>query len=215
MSDGPNTWRELQTLFDLVDRTPASEREQVLGSACGDPALRTRVLRMIEGANQDIAPLPSPAEPSAAPRQFGPYQVLRVIGSGGIGTVYLAERLLGGAPHRVAIKALSPHAAGPHFVERFHREQHILAILDHPNITRLLDAGLGDAGQPYLVMDFVEGVHLDEHCATTPAACLSISSPTTALNDAPDPTVAARSPSKSSWLARSSRWGARRRHWRS
>jgi serine/threonine-protein kinase len=90
--------------------------------------------------------------------------VLRVIGSGGIGTVYLAERLLGGAPQRVAVKVLSPHAAGRHFVERFHREQHILGMLDHPNITRLLDAGLSDTGHPYLVMDFVEGVHLDEYC---------------------------------------------------
>jgi len=179
MSDGPEAWGQLQTLFDLIDRTPQPDRERVLESACTDAAMRARVLRMVRGANQDQdlfaaraapADLGSPGEGSPGvgspglPRRFGPYQVLRVIGSGGIGTVYLAERFLGGAPQRVAIKVLSPHAAGQHFVERFHREQHILSMLDHPNITHLLDAGLSESGQPYLVMDFVEGVHLDEYC---------------------------------------------------
>jgi serine/threonine protein kinase len=136
----------------------------VLESACPDPGTRARVLRMVHGANRAAATTGSPMESPGPPTKFGHYTVLRVIGSGGIGTVYLAERLLGGAPHRVAIKVLSPHAAGQHFVERFHREQHILGMLDHPNITRLLDAGLSEAGQPYLVMDFVEGVHLDDYC---------------------------------------------------
>ena len=71
---------------------------------------------------------------------------------------------MGGAPQRSALKVLSPHAAGPSFVERFHREQHILSSLDHPNITRMLDAGLGESGQPYLVMEYVEGEHLDVFC---------------------------------------------------
>jgi len=164
MSDGPAAWRELQTLFDLVDRTPAEDQESVLASATADPELRARVLRMVRGANQTPEGPSGPAEPGGAPGRLGPYHVLRAIGSGGIGTVYLAERLLGGAPHRVAIKVLSPHAAGKHFIERFHREQHILAMLDHPNITRLLDAGLGETGQPYLVMDFVDGGHIDEYC---------------------------------------------------
>jgi eukaryotic-like serine/threonine-protein kinase len=169
MRDGPDAWRELQTLFELIDRTPEPERERVLDSACTDSALRTRVLRMVHGANEDgssTTGVVESAEPGSSdlPLRFGPYEVLRVIGSGGIGTVYLAERLLGGAPQRVAIKVLAPHAAGQHFVERFHRERHILAMLDHVNITRLLDAGLSENGQPYLVMDFVEGVHLDVYC---------------------------------------------------
>jgi serine/threonine-protein kinase len=164
MSDGPDAWRELQTLFDLIDRTPAEDQESVLAAATGDPELRARVLRMVRGANQNSEHAAGSTAPSGAPLQFGPYHVLRTIGSGGIGTVYLAERLLGGAPQRVAIKVLSPHAAGRHFVERFQREQHILAMLDHPNITRMLDGGLGENGQPYLVMDFVDGAHIDEYC---------------------------------------------------
>jgi serine/threonine-protein kinase len=174
MSDGPDAWGELQTLFDLIDRTPEAEQQRVLDAACTDTAMRARVLRMVRGANQDGDSSTGPTAPPDAgspglgsaglPSQLGPYQVLRVIGSGGIGTVYLAERFLGGAPQRVAIKVLSPHAAGQRFVERFHREQHILSMLDHANITRLLDAGLSETGQPYLVMDFVEGVHLDQYC---------------------------------------------------
>jgi serine/threonine protein kinase/tetratricopeptide (TPR) repeat protein len=164
MMDSVGIWRELQTLFDLIDRTPQAERQRVLESACPDPVTCAQVLRMVRGANQETACDASPSKSLDTTLRFGPYNVLRVIGSGGIGTVYLAERLLGGAPHRAAIKVLSPHAAGKHFVERFHREQHILALLDHANITRLLDAGLSETGQPYLVMDFVEGVHLDEYC---------------------------------------------------
>jgi serine/threonine-protein kinase len=168
MSDGPDAWRQLQALFELIDRTPVAQQQQVLDSACPDAEMRARVLRMVRGANQDRPVFTAPGEPDRAslalPLQFGPYRVLSVVGSGGIGTVYLAERLLGGAPQRVAIKVLSPHAAGKHFVERFHREQRILALLDHPHITRLRDAGLSENGQPYLVMDFVEGAHLDEYC---------------------------------------------------
>jgi serine/threonine protein kinase len=179
MTERPDAFRELQTLFELVDRTPPPDQQRVLDSACSDAAMRARVLRMMRGANQDRYASTGPTAPAdlgspgvaspgvgspGLPPRLGPYQVLRVIGSGGIGTVYLAERFLGGAPQRVAVKVLSPHAAGQHFVERFHREQHILAMLDHPNITHLLDAGLSENGQPYLVMDFVEGVHLDEYC---------------------------------------------------
>jgi serine/threonine protein kinase len=78
--------------------------------------------------------------------------------------VYLVERMAGGVLQRSALKVLAPHAAGPAFVERFHREQHILASLDHPNITRMLDGGLSEEGQPYLVMEYVDGAPLDVYC---------------------------------------------------
>lgn len=72
--------------------------------------------------------------------------------------------MVGGTLQRSAMKVLAPHSAGPSFIERFHREEHILASLDHPNITRMLDAGMSDLGQPYLVMEYVDGVHLDAYC---------------------------------------------------
>jgi serine/threonine-protein kinase len=97
-------------------------------------------------------------------RRIGPYSIVRLLGSGGIGTVYLAEKIAGGVVQRAALKVLSLHAAGPSFADRFAREQHILASLDHPNITRMLDAGLSETGEPYLVMEYVDGLHLDTFC---------------------------------------------------
>ncbi len=156
-------WERLQTLFHLIEKTSGPDRERMLNELCPDPELRQRVRTMVQGASV-------PSEPSEArdsipfPGRLGPYSLIRLIGAGGIGSVYLAERMLAGIPQRVALKVLAPHAAGHSFAERLHREQHILASLDHQNITRLLDAGLSDTGQPYLVMEYIAGVHLDEYC---------------------------------------------------
>ena len=96
--------------------------------------------------------------------RIGPYSIVSVLGAGGNGRVYLGERLVGGAVQRVAVKVLSRSAAGSGFTERFAREQHILASLNHANITRMLDAGMSDDGEPYLVMEYVDGEHLDTWC---------------------------------------------------
>jgi eukaryotic-like serine/threonine-protein kinase len=164
MPQDSENWTLLQTLFDLVERTPETDRERVLEEHCADPELRRRVLTILHGASLDEPANAPDSNPS--PGRLGPYSLIRLLGAGGIGSVYLAERILGGTPHRVALKVLSPHAAGASFIERFHREQHILASLDHKNITRMLDAGMSDNGQPYLVMEYVQGVHLDQYCDT-------------------------------------------------
>ena len=165
MSQDATQWKVLQTLFHLMEETPDGERTQVLERHCDDPELRRRVISMVRGANlPDEEAKYLKTAPSAT--RIGPYSVMRLLGAGGIGSVYLAERIRGGSPQRVALKVLAPHAGGPSFVERFHREQHILASLDHPHITRLLDAGITEDGQPYLVMEHVNGVHLDEFCDT-------------------------------------------------
>lgn len=152
-------WDELQTLFDLADTTLPQDRERVLAQACPDPALRSRALDLVRESER-----PANSGYGRDEKYAGPYRILSLIGSGGMGSVYLAERTVGAAVQRVAVKMLAPHAAGPDFVDRFAREQQILAGLDHPGITRLLDAGLNEAGEPYLVMEYVEGVHLDRYC---------------------------------------------------
>ena len=160
-------WEELQALFSLAETTPAGQREAVLEAACKDVELRRRtleILRAAEEAEAEAALAANPKEGKETGRMMGPYRLVRLIGSGGIGTVYLAERMAGGAIQRSALKVLAPHAAGASFVERFQREQHILSSLDHPNITRMLDAGISEDGQPYLVMEFVDGVYLDKYC---------------------------------------------------
>ena len=163
MPEPAQEFERLQELFELVVDLPPEDRERVLEQNCGDPDLRQRVATILAGADLpeeiksagDFLPLGG---------RTGPYKLLELLGSGGLGSVYLAERLLGGAPYRVALKMLAPHAAGPFFVERFHREQHILASLDHPHITKMLDAGMSESGQPYLTMEYVQGQHLDSYC---------------------------------------------------
>jgi serine/threonine-protein kinase len=154
-------WEELQALFARFQGTPPSEREQALASACADPHLRRRVLELLHAADAMEGVVPAAAVASS---YIGPYRLVREIGAGGIGAVYLAERLVDGVTLRSAIKVLAPHAVDPSFVERFYREQQNLAALDHPNITRLLDAGWNEKGQPYLVTEYVDGTHLDEYC---------------------------------------------------
>ena len=156
-------WETLQELFHLAEESAPAEREQIIAQNCHDPELRQRVLAMLRASERlNNLQLNTPAKPKL--EYLGPYALLRCIGSGGMGTVYLVERDVAGLRQRAALKVLAPHAAGPSFVDRFHREQHILASLEHPNITRMLDAGLSESGQPYLVMEFVEGKQLDVYC---------------------------------------------------
>lgn len=99
------------------------------------------------------------------PDVCGPYRVLRRIGEGGMGTVYLGERADGEVEQRVAIKVVRAAADSPSFRVRFLRERRIVASLNHPGIARMLDAGHTSAGQPYLAMEYVEGVPIDQYCA--------------------------------------------------
>src|SRR5262249_31956530 len=97
-------------------------------------------------------------------RAIGPYRVVREIGRGGMGSVYLAARADDAFQKLVAIKVVRVGADSPEFIERFRKERQILATLDHPNITRLLDGGATSDGMPYLVMEYIEGQPIDAYC---------------------------------------------------
>jgi serine/threonine-protein kinase len=166
MKPDQQTWNRLQELFHLVDSTPEADRDRVLREACPDSELRTRVMAIVHGGKQSES-CPIDANSNArhgAGTSIGPYVVTKPLGSGGMGSVFLVEREANGIRQRAALKVLAPHAAGPSFVDRFYREQRILASLEHPNITRMLDAGISQDGRPYLVMEYVEGQPLDEYC---------------------------------------------------
>ena len=92
-----------------------------------------------------------------AGRRFGPYRVLALLGRGGMGSVWLAERADGLFSRQVALKLVHPALLGGAVAERFAREREILASLDHPNVAPLLDAGISDDGQPYLALQYVAG----------------------------------------------------------
>ncbi|MDQ2962392.1 MAG: serine/threonine protein kinase [Pseudomonadota bacterium] len=96
-------------------------------------------------------------------KAFGPYSILRELGHGGMGAVWLAERADGLFARQVALKLVHASLAGTAWTERFAREREILGALNHPHIARLLDAGF-EAGQPFLALEYVEGAPLTTYC---------------------------------------------------
>ncbi len=99
-------------------------------------------------------------------RRIGPYRIVRLIGEGGMGAVFLGARADQEFEKQVAIKLVLRGSESLEIVNRFRQERQTLASLDHPNIVRLLDGGTTDSGQPYLVMDYVEGQPIFDYCTT-------------------------------------------------
>ena len=95
--------------------------------------------------------------------QIGPYKVLSVLGEGGCGMVYLAEREKP-IKRRVALKVIKPGMDSKQVLARFEAEREALAVMDHPGVAKVFDAGTTDAGRPYFVMEYVKGVPITEHC---------------------------------------------------
>ena len=95
--------------------------------------------------------------------QIGPYKLLSVLGEGGYGIVYLAERLRP-VKRRVALKVIKPGMDTKQVIARFEAERQALALLEHPNIAHVFNAGTTEAGRPYFVMEYVKGVPITEHC---------------------------------------------------
>ncbi|MEM8960756.1 MAG: serine/threonine-protein kinase [Acidobacteriota bacterium] len=164
-------WRKVKTILaDALER-PTSERESFLDTACGDDAdLRSEIESLLEG-NQHTNVLDYPlvhlvqADPqSAIGRRLGAYQLRRVIGSGGMGTVYLASREDDFA-QEVVVKLLKRGMDTDEIIRRFRTERQILARLEHPNIARLIDGGSTEDGLPYFVLEYVDGEAIDEYCA--------------------------------------------------
>jgi WD40 repeat protein/tRNA A-37 threonylcarbamoyl transferase component Bud32 len=104
------------------------------------------------------------ANPGLTGRQFGPYRVQSLLGNGGMGSVWLAERIDGLFTRQVALKLVHPALMGRVMTERVAREREILASLNHPNIARLLDAGFAEDGQPYLALEYVAGTPITTYC---------------------------------------------------
>lgn len=163
-------WERVRTLFHAaVDRTPG-DRAPLLDD-CGDPALRAEVERLLEQHDaaagfleQSVWDLVDTADAKWERVLIGPYRVVRQLGHGGMGTVFLASREDAEFEQRVAIKLVRRGAAGESLLQRFRQERQILAALEHPNIARLLDGGTTSGGVPYLVMEYVEGTPIDDYC---------------------------------------------------
>ncbi len=158
-------WKRLMEVFDGALEVDAAERENWVAAACGgDEALRQEAMGLLAAAEAEKAAAEAaPAEPTAtgAGLRYGAWETVRTLGAGGMGTVFLVRRADGEFEQQGALKLIAPHLAGEYFLERFRTERQILAHLNHPNITKLIDGGVEAGGAPYLVMEFVDGVPLD------------------------------------------------------
>lgn len=162
-------FRQVRSLFDAAMERPAGERNDFLADACeGDSELRAEVEGLIQAQARPRTWIDGqvvPPAPRLEGRRIGPYEILREVASGGMGTVYLARRADGAFDMKVAVKVLRPEAATAEVRTRFQQERQILASLDHPNIARILDGGETADGMLYLAMEFVDGVPVDRFCA--------------------------------------------------
>jgi serine/threonine protein kinase len=155
--------RRVEALLAAHD-APASFLE---APVCELDGISSRDMASAEAANGVCSPGEGAFAPLAAPEgagcQIGPYKLLHQIGEGGMGTVFMAEQ--SSPVHRkVALKIIRPGMDSRHVIARFEAERQALALMDHPNIARVLDAGTTEAGRPYFVMELVKGIPITRYC---------------------------------------------------
>ena len=180
-----NNWEKIDEIFPLVADLPLGVRDRRLRELCGeDEDLRREIASMLaadEKASDFIeTPVMMPESLAHAfsaareidnshtlgltGRKIGAYRIVRQLGAGGMGKVYLAERADGEFHKKVAVKLIKNGAATEFNLRRFRHERQILASLEHPNIARLLDGGTTPSGAPYFVMEYIEGRPLIDFC---------------------------------------------------
>src|SRR5262249_47732160 len=153
---------------------PAADRAAYLTQHCGgDAELRAAVERLLAAHEQpakvlDWAPASAPTEVyvplSEQPgSKVGAYKLMELIGEGGFGLVYVAEQTHP-VRRKVALKLIKPGMDSKQVIARFEAERQALALMDHPNIARVLDAGTTETGLPYFVMELVRGIQITEYC---------------------------------------------------
>lgn len=158
-------WNDIQKLFNDAAELPPEDRRAFLDENCDSDEIRIDVERLLaaEEAAGEFLEAPVLGNDHSRPlATIGRYRIIREVGRGGMGTVFLGER--DDLGQRAAIKIIRQGFDSPDILRRFHSERKILATLEHPNIARLIDGGTTDDGLPYYVMEFVEGVPIDEYC---------------------------------------------------
>ena len=169
----PERWDEIVALFQAARERPPHERTRYLNAAAPDEELRGAVERLLR-ADASTFPLldaspgalaaavtPRLSAPRLAGPRVGPYTLVRELGRGGMGVVYLADRE--DLEKRVALKLVSGGLASPDRIERFLLERRVLAQLAHPHIASILDAGITSEGTPWFAMEYVHGEPIDAY----------------------------------------------------
>ncbi|MGA2247497.1 MAG: protein kinase, partial [Verrucomicrobiota bacterium] len=170
--------REIE-VFNVALELPADQRAAYLEVACvGDDALRHRLEALFAAADQagELLPktdtsakvtlkldLPAAPDDNAVGQTIGRYKLLEQVGEGGCGVVYVAQQ---NEPvrRRVALKVIKLGMDTKEVIARFEAERQALAMMDHPNIAKVLDAGTTETGRPYFVMELVRGIKITEYC---------------------------------------------------
>src|SRR5439155_1125011 len=168
----PDQWQALSPRLDEALEMTGEERSTWLSSLQGvNPTLAYQLEILLREHRElseegflEASALELPGGPGLAGESLGVYTLVSQIGHGGMGTVWLAERSDGRFERRVAVKVLNIALMGKGGEERFKREGRILGRLTHPHIAELIDAGVSLTGQPFLVLEYVEGDHIDRYC---------------------------------------------------
>lgn len=165
MKDHLDSWDLVKPILaEILDADP-TEREVIIARTCGGDTKLLEHVRVWLAAHDQSADFIEKSAfsvdnlgiSSIVGREIGNYKIIRELGHGGMGAVYLGERCDGQFEQRVALKVVRQSLAEPYLVERFKSERQILASLDHPHIARLLDGGVTETGEPFFVMEYVEG----------------------------------------------------------
>ena len=168
---------EQEIFAHVIDESDAGKRAELLAELAGDDhGLRDRVQKLIDAADSPESFFADPVKAAAnrdldetyvgiaqAGTTIGPYKLLQQIGEGGMGLVFMAEQTEP-VKRRVALKIIKPGMDSKQVIARFEAERQALAMMDHPNIAKVLDAGSTDQGYPYFVMELVNGLPITEYC---------------------------------------------------
>ena len=166
--------KKAREIFIAAVKLASDQWDTYLGETCGDDEeLRCRVKNLLVAHREAGSFLESPAPDLIATVDLpiterpgtviGPYKLLQQIGEGGMGTVFMAEQTHP-VQRKVALKIIKPGMDSRQVIARFEAERQALAMMDHVNIARVLDAGATEAGQPYFVMELVHGVPITKYC---------------------------------------------------
>jgi len=166
----PEVWARVKILLDEAWDMDSLAREQYLDQACkGDHSLLQQVNALLAVGDDQDSFLEKPvlatmAQDSIEGRKLGSYRIVKELGRGGMGSVFLADREDEAFEKQVAVKLVREGLNHKAFLDRFLKERQILAGLEHPNIARLLDGGASESGRPYFVMEYVKGEPIDHYC---------------------------------------------------
>ncbi len=172
----PENWQKIKNIFNSALELPKNKRRDFIEKESADnESVKNEALELLNSHEEDedfienncyttVKNIVIEEKHNFIGETIGRYQIERKIGSGGMGTVYLGNRIDGIFEQKVAVKLIKLGLDSDDTIFRFRRERQILAGLSHPNIAHLIDGGVTKTGSPYLIMDYVEGLSLKDYC---------------------------------------------------